>query len=113
MLQASTARLVGALASVYDQPFQDASVAGMVRFVKDFLAARANNIGCESAPVEVLECLQRVVQGQPASSTGNPEVMADVVLDGCGEIPVPVCLPTLLLPIYVRGYGCPGLCSAS
>jgi hypothetical protein len=87
MLQSNTATLVAELAASYDQPFDDATVEGMLGFVKDFLAPRFGSIGCESAPVHVLECLQRVSQGQPSWSRHIAELMAQVVLPGCGMVP--------------------------
>jgi hypothetical protein len=87
MLQDNTARLVSALAAVYDQPFDDAIVEGMLSFVRDFLASGIGTIGCESAPVQVLECLQRVAQGKPSWCKRIADLMARVVLLGCGAIP--------------------------
>jgi hypothetical protein len=89
---------VAALASLYDQPFDDAIVEGMLSFVRDSLATCVGYIGCESAPSEVLECLQAAVDDRPSWASRIAEVMADVVLPSCGATPVHV--------LHVRLSGC-------
>jgi hypothetical protein len=87
MLQANTSRLVATLACSYDRPFDDATVEGLLSFVKDFLAPHTGSIGCESVSLDLLECLQAVVEGQSMWSQRIAEVMSNVVLRSCGARP--------------------------
>jgi hypothetical protein len=68
----------------------------MLSFLKDVLAPRIGSIGCESAPLEVLECLQRAARGELSCAKHVAAVMAEEVLPGCGKVAVHVQSSTCL-----------------
>jgi hypothetical protein len=85
--------LLEGLAAYYALPLQNpafdaAVIEGLASFVRDHQASLTGSIGCECAPLEMLECLQAALVCRPACGGSVAGVMS-AVLRGCGAITSP------------------------